>query len=115
MVHLHTHSWFSFLAGASSPQELVQAAAADGQQALALTDIHTLAGAVKFAQACRNAGVKPIFGATVEVSGYPLVLLCADRDGYANLCDLLTLAHQDRLRPGLALEQLRGHSRRRPP
>ena len=108
MIHLHTHSWFSFLDGASSPAALVQAAAADEQQALALTDTHTLSGAVQFARECRLAGIKPIYGATIEVDGYPLVLLCIDHEGYANLCDLLTLAHLDRLRPHLQLNQLEG-------
>lgn len=107
MVHLHTHSWYSFLAGISSPHSLAQAAAEAGQTALALTDTHTLAGAVQHAKACKEFGIKPIFGATVEVDGFPLVFLCADREGYANLCDLLTLAHADRLQPHLKLSQLR--------
>jgi error-prone DNA polymerase len=106
MVHLHVHSWYSFLAGASSPQALVQAAAEAGQTALALTDTHTLAGAVQHAKACRAAGIKAVFGATIEVDGFPLVLLCADREGYADLCDLLALAHANRLQPHLNSEQL---------
>jgi error-prone DNA polymerase len=106
MVHLHVHSWYSFLAGASSPQALAQAAAEAGQCALALTDTHTLAGVVQHAKACKAAGIKAVFGATIDVDGFPLVLLCADREGYANLCDLLTLAHADRLQPHLDFEQL---------
>lgn len=95
MIHLHVRSWFSFLAGASSPQHLVEAAAVAGQSALALTDWHSLSGIVQFIQACRKAGLKPILGAEIVVSGYPLVLLCQDWEGYANLCDLLTLALAD--------------------
>lgn len=110
MVLLHCHSWFSFLAGASSPQELVQTAADLDQQALALTDTHSVAGAVQFSRACRVAGIKPIIGAEILVDGFPLVLLCADREGYANLCDLLTLTHRNRLQPGLSLEQLRHYT-----
>jgi error-prone DNA polymerase len=110
MVHLHTHSWFSFLGGTSSPAALVKAAAELGQPALALTDTHTLSGAVQFARACQRAGIKPLFGATVEVDGFPLVLLCQNREGYANLCDLLTLAHADRLHPHLDFEQLWPHT-----
>ncbi len=110
MVHLHTRSWYSFLAGASSPRELVAAAVEDGQAALALTDVQTLAGAVQFAGACRDAGIKPIYGAELQVDGYPLVVLCADREGYGNLCDLLTLAHADRLAPRLEWEQLEGRT-----
>src|SRR5688572_24330344 len=108
MIHLHVHSWFSFLGGASSPAELVKIAAELGQPALALTDLHSVAGVVQFSKVCRAAGIKPIIGATVLVDGFPLVLLCADREGYANLCDLLTSAHLDRLQPGLSLGQLRG-------
>ncbi len=110
MIHLHTHSWFSFLAGASSPQVLAERAARLGQGVLALTDDWTLAGAVQHARSCQVAGIKPIFGARVEVEGVSLVLLCADAEGYANLCDLLTLAHRTRLDPQLEAEHLRTHA-----
>ena len=65
MVHLHIHSWCSFLTGACSPATLAQTAAALGQAALARPNTHTLAGMVQFARACRSVGIKPIFGATV--------------------------------------------------
>lgn len=110
MVHLHTHSWFSFRAGASSPQQLVEAAAAQGQAALALTDTNSVAGAVQFYKACGEQQIKPIIGAELTVDGCPLVLLALTRDGYANLCDLLTLAHYHRLEPHLSLNQLEGHT-----
>jgi error-prone DNA polymerase len=110
MIHLHTHSWFSFLAGASSPQVLAERAARLDQGALALTDDWTLAGSVQHARACGKAGIKPIFGARIEVEGVSVVLLCADATGYANLCDLLTLAHRTRLKPQLEAEHLREHS-----
>jgi error-prone DNA polymerase len=109
-VHLHTHSWFSFLRGASSPETLANRAAALGQEALALTDDWTLAGVVQHARACNKAGIAPVFGARITVNGIGLVLLCANDEGYANLCDLLTLAHRERLRPRLAPEDLQGHS-----
>ena len=101
MVHLHVHSWFSFGGGASSPQVLAERASVLGQSALALTDDWSLAGAVQHARACREYGLKAIFGARVCVAGLSLVLLCADNAGYANLCDLLTLAHRERLNPTL--------------
>lgn len=107
MVHLHTHSWFSFLDGSSSPEELAAAAARWGQGALALTDNHSVAGVVQFARACKRHGIKPIFGATIHVDGFPLVLLAATREGYATLCDLLTLAHRDREKIGIASADLR--------
>lgn len=121
MVHLHARSWFSFGAGASSPAALAREAARRGQSGLALTDRSTLAGAVRHATACKEAGIAPVFGATVMVGngeneGAPLVLLSADAGGYANLCDLLTLAHLraaqkgDRSKPSLHFEELRGHA-----
>jgi len=99
LIHLHTRSWFSFLGGGSSPDALVQRAAVLGQPALALTDRHGVYGAVRFAAACKRMGVRPVFGATVDVlpgprqAAAPLVLLVEDRAGYANLCRLLSLCH----------------------
>jgi len=61
-AHLHTHSWYSFLEGLPSPQELAQAAAQAGLPALALTDTHSLTGAVEFQLACDSAGVQGILG-----------------------------------------------------
>jgi DNA polymerase III alpha subunit len=113
VTHLHVRSWFSFGAGASSPAKLAREAARLGQSALALTDRNTLAGAVRHAVACRAAGLHAVFGATLFVDEAPLVVLCADGEGYANLCDLLTLAHShaaeegDRKTPFLRLEELR--------
>ncbi len=107
MVHLHCHSWFSFGAGASSPRALAERAASLGQSTLALTDDWSLAGAVQHARECRKLGIKAIFGARVVVENVGLVLLCANGEGYANLCDLLTHAHRERLNPQLSLEDLR--------
>ena len=61
-AHLHTHSWYSFLEGLPSPAELAQAAAQAGLPALALTDVHSLTGAVEFQLACDSAGVQGILG-----------------------------------------------------
>jgi error-prone DNA polymerase len=72
---------------------------------------------VRHAAACEDAGIAPIFGATLTVHESPLVLLCADSEGYANLCDLLTLAHGraalsgDRSKPILRFEELRPHAK----
>jgi error-prone DNA polymerase len=93
VIHLHVRSWFSFLAGASSPEALAARAAALGQPACALTDLHGVYGAVRFAAACRREGISPIFGATLIVEGYPLVLLAANPEGYANLNRLASQAH----------------------
>ncbi len=113
MVHLHVRSWFSFGAGASSPDALARQVVKHDQNALALTDCSTLAGAVRHATACAKYGLHAIFGATLIVESAPLVLLCADSEGYANLCDLLTLTHLnaaangERKSPQIALADLR--------
>ncbi len=92
-VHLHVQSWYSFLGSGSSPEALVTQAAALGHTALAITDRHGVGGAVQFAAACKRHGIKPIIGATLNVGGEPLVLLCENRHGYATLCRLLSAAH----------------------
>ncbi|NND72463.1 MAG: DNA polymerase III subunit alpha [Rhodothermales bacterium] len=92
-AHLHTRSWFSFLAGGSSPEALAQAASKQGISSAAITDVGGVYGAVRFQQACRDHGIKSILGAEVNVDGYTLVLLATSLDGYANLCQLLTSAH----------------------
>jgi len=65
--HLHVASGYSMRYGASSPQKLVERAAEHGQQTLALTDRDGVYGAVKFVQACRAAGVRPILGVDLAV------------------------------------------------
>ncbi|MGE3235741.1 MAG: DNA polymerase III subunit alpha, partial [Thermoleophilia bacterium] len=93
-VELHAHSAFSFLDGASAPEEMAETAAAMGHQALALTDHDGLCGSLAFAHAARAAGVRPITGAEVTLAdGSHLTLLAATARGYANLCRLITLAH----------------------
>ncbi len=93
-VELHAHSAFSFLDGASAPEEMAGAAAEMGHAALALTDHDGLSGSLAFAHAARAAGVRPITGAEVTLrDGSHLTLLAADATGYANLCRLITTAH----------------------
>jgi error-prone DNA polymerase len=93
-VHLHVHSQYSFLDGASSLDRLLEKAKALGMPALALTDYNRLTGAVKFYEKARALGIKPIIGAEIDFDGgYHLTLLCTDMKGYSNLCRLLTEAH----------------------
>jgi error-prone DNA polymerase len=103
-VELHCHSAYSFLDGASLPEELAHAAERHGYTALALTDHDGLHGAMELASAIEDAGlaVRPIAGAELTLEdGAHLTLLCATRAGYANLCRLITLAHADtRPNPG---------------
>ena len=93
-VELHAHSAFSFLDGASLPDELVGAAAALGHEALALTDHNSLSGAMEHAQAAQALGVRAIHGAELDLDdGRHIVLLVEDARGWSNLCRLVTRAH----------------------
>jgi len=93
-VHLHVHSHYSFLDGASSLDRLLEKAKELNMSAMALTDHDRLTGAVKFYEKARALGIKPIIGAEVTLEGgYHLTLICKDRKGYSNLCRLLTEAH----------------------
>src|ERR671937_199645 len=95
-VELHAHSSYSFLDGASLPEELVVRAAELGYPALALTDHDGVYGSLEFAHAAKYFGVRPITGAEVTLAdGSHVTLLVETPQGYANLCRLLTAAHKD--------------------
>ena len=93
-VHLHVHSNYSLLQGAFTVHELVRAAADMGADmhmpAVALTDTNGLYGAMFFYEAAREAGVKPIIGAEIVYGSEQCVCLAADREGYANLCRIVS-------------------------
>ena len=93
-IHLHVHSQYSFLDGASSLDSLLEKAKVLEMPALALTDHNRLTGAIRFYKKAKVMGIKPIIGAEVNLEGgYHLTLLCKDKRGYSNLCRLLTEAH----------------------
>jgi error-prone DNA polymerase len=93
-VELHAHSAYSFLDGASLPEEIAIRAAELGYEALALTDHDGLYGSLEFAHAAKAFGVRPITGAEVTLTGGSHVTLLVETPaGYANLCRLLTAAH----------------------
>ena len=122
-VALDVISSFSFLEGASQPEELVRQAAALGLHTIAIADRHTLAGAVRTHVAAREAGIRAIVGARIDVGiemgvdagidagatmtnddhsasdamdgagAIDLILLCMDHGGYSRLCQLITLRH----------------------
>src|SRR5437762_13037613 len=93
-VELHCHSSYSFLDGASLPEELAVRAAELGYEALALTDHDGVYGSLEFAHAAKTFGVRPITGAEVSLQdGSHVTLLVETPSGYANLCRLLTAAH----------------------
>ena len=100
-VELHCHSAYSFLDGASLPEELAVQAAELGYPALALTDHDGVYGSLEFAHAAKAFGVRPITGAEVTLDGGSHVTLLVETPGgYANLCRLLTVAHEGTRRPG---------------
>jgi error-prone DNA polymerase len=93
-VELHCHSAYSFLDGASHPEELAAKAAELGYEALALTDHDGVYGSLEFAHAAKAFGVRPITGAEVTLAdGSHVTLLVETPQGYSNLCRLLTAAH----------------------
>ena len=92
-VELHARSAFSFLRGASSPEQLAAGAAHLGLPALALCDRDGVYGAPRLFQAGRDQGVRAIVGAEITMEdGSALPLLAATRTGYQNLCQLITEA-----------------------
>jgi DNA polymerase-3 subunit alpha len=108
-IHLRLHTEFSVVDGTNRIDEVVAAAAADGQPALAITDLSNLFGAVKFYKAARGEGVKPLLGAEVMLQGFTeetpnampgshqpaaprVILLVQDKQGYLNLSELLARA-----------------------
>ena len=94
-AELHCLSNFSFLRGASHPEELVEQAAAQGYAALALTDECSLAGVVRGHRAARAAGLKFIVGSEMVLAdGLKLVVLACNRAGYGNLSALVTLGRR---------------------
>ncbi|WP_153132784.1 error-prone DNA polymerase [Dechloromonas hortensis] len=94
-AELHCLSNFSFLRGASHPEELVERAQAQGYAALALTDECSLAGVVRAHQAAKAAGLKFIVGSEMTMlDGLKLVFLACNRHGYGNLSALITLARR---------------------
>lgn len=108
-VHLHNHTEFSLLDGASRISGMVQRAAELEMPALALTDHGVMYGAITFYKACKAAGIKPILGfeayvaprsrhskeGRVDRDPYHLTLLAADAQGYRNLMKLCSIGQME--------------------
>jgi len=106
-VHLHTHSEYSLLDGASRISEMVRLAAETGMPAIALTDHGVMYGAIELLAQAKAAGINPIIGQEAYVATrsrhqkegradrdpYHLILLVKDLTGYRNLIQLSSLAH----------------------
>jgi error-prone DNA polymerase len=96
-AELHCHSAFSFLDGASLPEQLALTASQLGLPALALTDHNGLYGSMAFAQEAKQLGLQAITGAEITLlDGSHVTLLAETAEGYANLCRLITEAHLGR-------------------
>jgi error-prone DNA polymerase len=120
-VELHCHSNFSFLDGASHPEELAEEAARLGVEALALTDHDGMYGVVRFAEAAAAVGVGTVFGAELSLDlpapqngvadprGGHLLVLARDVTGYRRLCRAISeaqLAGGEKGRPAYRVERL---------
>jgi DNA polymerase-3 subunit alpha len=111
-VHLRLHSEYSITDGLTRIDAAVARAAADGQPALALTDLANLFGMVKFYSEARGKGIKPVIGCDVWIGesemaeqrdeASRLLLLCRNRGGYLRLCELLSDAYLGPRRHGRA-------------
>ncbi len=111
-VHLHVHSHYSLLKALPKIPELVARAKAEGCEALALTDLNNLYGAIEFYKECKSAGIKPIIGLDAHVGdGKRTLLYAKDRVGYQNLLQLVTKSHlATPENPTVTQEMLSAHS-----
>ncbi len=124
-VHLHLHTEYSLLDGATKISDIADKAIAEGQDAVAITDHGVMYGAVEFYTALKKKGVKPIIGCEVyvaprsrlnkegkgDVSGHHLILLCKNELGYKNLCYVVSKAFIDGfyMKPRIDMELLMAH------
>ena len=125
-VHLHLHTEYSLLDGATRIRDIADKAISLGQDAVAITDHGVMYGAVEFYNSLKEKGVKPIIGCEVYVaprsrhmkdgrqdnSGHHLVLLCKDAIGYKNLCYMVSESFVNGFysKPRIDMELLRAHS-----
>src|SRR6266702_7248817 len=126
-VHLHNHTEYSLLDGASRIHAMVARAAELGMPAIGLTDHGVMYGAIHFYKACKEAGIKPIIGCEVYVAPRSrllregrvdrdpnhLTLLAADHEGYVNLMRLCTVGQMEGMyyKPRIDKEILAEHSK----
>ncbi len=125
-AHLHVHTEFSMLDGAARVRDLVQAVAADGQPAVAITDHGVMYGVVDFIKAAKSAGVTPIIGIEAYLTPgsrfdrpprrdnvrYHMTMLAYNETGYRNLMALSSRAYLDGYyyKPRMDAELLAQHS-----
>ena len=104
-AELHCLSNFTFLRGASHPEELVERACMLGYAALAITDECSLAGIVRAHVAAKACGLKLIVGSEILFADGPnIVLLATDRTGYGNLSELITRGRRNDIKGRYSLK-----------
>ncbi|MDZ7918434.1 DNA polymerase III subunit alpha [Rhodoferax sp.] len=99
-VHLRLHTEFSVVDSTNRIDEVVKAAAKDGQPAMAITDLNNLFGAIKFYKEGRGKGVKPLIGAELIIEGLGadpaavtrVIVLVQNKQGYLNISELIARA-----------------------
>ena len=108
-VHLRLHSEYSITDGIVQLDQAIAAAAADGMPALGMSDLANLFGMVKFYKGARGKGIKPIVGVDAWIQNeverdkpQRVLLICRNRAGYGQLCELLTRAYLDNKHRGRA-------------
>ncbi|MGB3329725.1 MAG: error-prone DNA polymerase [Thermomicrobiales bacterium] len=96
-AELHLHTAYSFLDGASQPEEMVRRAQELGYRAIAITDHDGMYGAMEFARAAKDAGLQAIIGTEITLGDEShLTLLAESKTGYGNICRMLTDYHHGR-------------------
>ncbi len=113
-IHLRLHTEFSVVDGTNRIDEIVNAAAADGQPALAITDFNNLFAAIKFYKEARGKGVKPLLGAEISLEGMGkdaaslsrIIVLVQNTQGYLNLSELLARAYTQNIVKALPVVKL---------
>ena len=110
-VHLRVHSHYSLLEALPKIDELVKKAKKDGMEALALTDMGNLYGAIEFYKECLDEGIKPIIGVDFATEHGRLILLAENNKGYHNLLKLVTASNLENpnQKPVVRREHLERH------
>ncbi|MGD9321889.1 MAG: PHP domain-containing protein, partial [Desulfobacteraceae bacterium] len=92
-VHLNVHSHYSKGWGIPTIEQLCRSAKAQGMDRLALTDTNALYGLIFFLQTAKEMGIQPIVGSELKTDDHRAVLLVRNREGYANLCRIISDRH----------------------
>ena len=103
-VHLHCHTDYSLGDSTARIDQYIEAAHEVGMKALAISDTNSIAGAIVFSEACRQAGIKPMIAAELSFKDGGIVCIAMDEEGMNNLAVLVTLS-----RKGLCLDDLADH------